>query len=359
MSAFKFPNLVTHGSAIYILPFPTLERTALFAKLCVLYMSAPIENRILDEESFLSALKEDQGRPTNISLFDEIRLSFCNVSRITLSDVNDINVDRSLSNHLIANVGTQTDEDANGKEVDTDRRKVGSDVSDDTFENIDVLDKIIVDVAIQTDKEEMKTEIHDSETQTDCNETIAKGVQTLGVILRPRPFAKQRKGLVTTTNVLRQAIETQTEDCPIKINPKDTKTVETQTEVVQICNINNNGQDTKCMECESARMHKDKLETSLKCTNQVISEVKHEIDQYEKNLQCLQKIIDEGKDKNMYLQAIVDDLATKIEILQAVTEKQGDVIGNLLEPDVCCVDCQTEFGKSTQCFVYVDRILLL
>ncbi|XP_028166954.1 uncharacterized protein LOC114357519 isoform X2 [Ostrinia furnacalis] len=43
------------------------------------------ENRLLDEESFMNALKEDQGRGTNMSLFDEIRLSFNNTSRYSFT----------------------------------------------------------------------------------------------------------------------------------------------------------------------------------------------------------------------------------------------------------------------------------
>ncbi|KAG7308439.1 hypothetical protein JYU34_005645 [Plutella xylostella] len=42
------------------------------------------ENHLLDEESFVNALKEDQGRATNVSLFDEIRMSFGNISRLDL-----------------------------------------------------------------------------------------------------------------------------------------------------------------------------------------------------------------------------------------------------------------------------------
>ncbi|XP_023941873.1 uncharacterized protein LOC112048537 isoform X2 [Bicyclus anynana] len=70
----------------------------------------PQESRLLDEESFVKALKEDQGRPTNMSLFDEIRLSFCNMSRNNMSD---FNCTQPLENHVLddfVTISTQTDD---------------------------------------------------------------------------------------------------------------------------------------------------------------------------------------------------------------------------------------------------------
>ncbi|CAK1580542.1 unnamed protein product [Parnassius mnemosyne] len=71
------------------------------------------DNRILDEESFINALKEDQGRPTNMSLFDEIRLSFCNISKHNITDLNSSrNFDKSCvhCDTLLVMASTQTDE---------------------------------------------------------------------------------------------------------------------------------------------------------------------------------------------------------------------------------------------------------
>ncbi|XP_026327508.1 uncharacterized protein LOC113235816 isoform X2 [Hyposmocoma kahamanoa] len=70
------------------------------------------EHQLLDEESFLCALKEDQGRPTNMSLFDEIRLSFC-LPRQNASEVNENQFDNCIDNfeNCCFTIGTQTDED--------------------------------------------------------------------------------------------------------------------------------------------------------------------------------------------------------------------------------------------------------
>ncbi|CAG5045381.1 unnamed protein product [Parnassius apollo] len=71
------------------------------------------DNQILDEELFMNALKEDQGRPTNMSLFDEIRLSFCNISRHNITDLNcSRNIDKSCVqvDTLLVMASTQTDD---------------------------------------------------------------------------------------------------------------------------------------------------------------------------------------------------------------------------------------------------------
>ncbi|KAL0838608.1 hypothetical protein ABMA28_016698 [Loxostege sticticalis] len=72
------------------------------------------DNRLLDEESFVNALKEDQGRGTNMSLFDEIRLSFHNISRHSLPEANCQHYDRCQNpfETSMTTVETQTDTDS-------------------------------------------------------------------------------------------------------------------------------------------------------------------------------------------------------------------------------------------------------
>lgn len=57
----------------------------------------------------MNALKEDQGRGTNMSLFDEIRYSFCNMSRLNNTGSNSIIYDKNFDCSF-TNTGTQTDE---------------------------------------------------------------------------------------------------------------------------------------------------------------------------------------------------------------------------------------------------------
>lgn len=72
----------------------------------------PIENQLLDVESFFN--EEEQGRPTNMSLFDEIRLSFC-PTRQNASEINENQFDNCIDNfeNSFYTIGTQTDEDFN------------------------------------------------------------------------------------------------------------------------------------------------------------------------------------------------------------------------------------------------------
>lgn len=79
----------------------------LYYWLIIIRSLIPIENQLLDEESFLNALKEEQGRPTNMSLFDEIRLSFCHPQ----SEINENQFDNCIDNfENYYTIGTQTDE---------------------------------------------------------------------------------------------------------------------------------------------------------------------------------------------------------------------------------------------------------
>lgn len=72
----------------------------------MLILTFLIENHLLDEESFTKALQEDQGRATNMSLFDEIRLSFCNMSRRNTLNCSG-NFDTSIK---LQTTSTQTDD---------------------------------------------------------------------------------------------------------------------------------------------------------------------------------------------------------------------------------------------------------
>lgn len=63
----------------------------------------PLENHLLDEESFMNALKDDPGRSTNMSIFDELRHSFGNMSRFNMSHEKPSCVDQTET-------ATQTDE---------------------------------------------------------------------------------------------------------------------------------------------------------------------------------------------------------------------------------------------------------
>lgn len=97
----------------------------------------PIENQLFDEESFLNALKEEQGRPTNMSLFDEIRFSYCHPRQNT-SEINENQFDNCIDyfENSCYTIGTQTVEGFNGNDGSI------SDCGDNIKPQTGIVDKI-------------------------------------------------------------------------------------------------------------------------------------------------------------------------------------------------------------------------
>ncbi|KAH9643444.1 hypothetical protein HF086_002563 [Spodoptera exigua] len=196
------------------------------------------ENRILDEESFINALKEDQGRCTNMSLFDEIRYSFCNMSKHNNTGSNSITYDKNFDFNMT--VGTQTDE----------------------------------------------TKPYD---YTDKVESTGMGTQTEEVVSN-----------------------------------------------------NNNNNQLQCLECVRMSRYTEKLEIDINRSHSAISEMQAEIENYEGNLDVLERFVKEGNEKNNVLQAIIKSLERKISLLEVACAKQGDRLASLA-PD-CCAYTQTQSG---------------
>lgn len=294
-----------------------------------------------------------------MSLFDEIRLSstyFSNKSRLSFSAPNTdrCDLEESICSKSCDTVGTQTDDEAHEMRPCDDENRTDSNIDRLIVEigKIKVTDEVVVNVGTQYDNETaLEIEKHNVEVQTE-NDMVSKGIQTIGMLVKTKPFVKQHR-VPFPKSLLKKTVDTQTEICEYLNTKFDRKTVETKTSMHENLNFNNSTQDSKWLECECERKHKDKLETDLQHSNLVVAEVQVEIAKYEENLVNLQSLIDEGREKNRALQSVVQVLTTKIEILQAVSENQGDVIEKVLEPEMSCVDCQTEFGNFAQCFVFV------
>ncbi|XP_026738951.1 myosin-11-like isoform X2 [Trichoplusia ni] len=213
------------------------------------------ENRILDEESFINTLKEDQGRGTNVSLFDEIRFS---LSRVNITESNSLIFDKVLDTSFIT-VGTQTDE----------------------FKPYD-----------------------------EENKDLIKSISTLG-----------------------------------------TQTDETES-------INNNNCNSKCLECEKLSRYTTKLERDMNLSHRTVTDMQVEIEQYESNLNILEKFVEEGNERNSVLQSIIKSLESKIGLLEVACAKQTERLDSLApdndasiqtkwdqanvstQVDVACPDCE-------------------
>lgn len=251
----------------------------------LLHLRFIIENQLLDEESFLKALKDDQGRITNVSLFDELRLS---ISRHNIELNNDI--DRSLNNsdNSMITIGTQTDEGFNdsGPFNNNDAQNCS-----ECKKDVDILNE-------NCDKSYLSIS-----TQTDVNLT----------------------NIPLNKDVSFSTIESQT------------NTIENTLKIAS--NITE-----KCLECDNLNKYTTKLESDLKYCHSTITDMQLELDKYEANLNLLQKFMEEGNERNNLLQTIVQELRSKIGILEAACSKQNDRINELI-CDVSCAECQTDCGN--------------
>ncbi|XP_075977691.1 uncharacterized protein LOC142977592 [Anticarsia gemmatalis] len=268
------------------------------------------DNRILDEESFINALKEDQGRSTNMSLFDEIRLSFCNVSRHNHSGINSIN-----DKHL------------------------------DSFTCDKIFDNSFTAMATQTDIEPCMFDIKAHfgttvSTQTDCENKLHFGMQTdFEYVERDNVIKKNEISSQTQCKPYNKCIKAQI--------PKYTQTDEES---------NNNNHSSKCLECEKINKYTAKLERDVHMSHCTVSEMQKELERYEGNLNVLQKFVDEGNERNSVLQAIIKSLQAKIGILETACDKQRARLDSLdndiavktmcdqstvaTQADVPCLDCE-------------------
>ena len=224
-----------------------------------------IEGRILDEESFVKALKEDQGRATNMSLFDEIRLSFCNLSRHNLSGLNCTEpyekTSELLDNSLIT-AGTQTDKMTEGICQNCDKLIIDSNLA--------------INFGTQTEAIEI-FECNERKSHLDNkynNETDEKGF---------KEFKMETKNQSTNTSLYVLEV----------FKDVEIMNIGTQTEI-EFHNNNNNNIDncidcTKCTECDRLNKNIKKLEKDLNISNNNVTEMQNVLDRYEENLNILKR----------------------------------------------------------------------
>ncbi|XP_045517428.1 ninein-like isoform X3 [Pieris brassicae] len=168
-----------------------------------------IDKRIIDE----SFTFNDEGRPTNMSLFDEIRLSFCNMSRHNITDI--CTNDKDLDN-FNSEIATQTDSTDNDKDS--------------------VLDVEYFNVEVQTDINESKrTNDHETQTNIEHNslknaemQTIQASNQTIDVESQTIIEQNETKNAEVRTDIANKLVNSE-----VQTNETRTLTtnVETQTEM--------------------------------------------------------------------------------------------------------------------------------
>ncbi|XP_028030085.1 LOW QUALITY PROTEIN: putative leucine-rich repeat-containing protein DDB_G0290503 [Bombyx mandarina] len=299
------------------------------------------ENRILDEESFANALRDDQGRSTNMSLFDEIRLSFCNVSRHNATGVL---TDRSLcqchDDSSFTAVFAQTDNreasDSNPKTVITTETKCHEDtashndvtaeekfvynctrVHNDLCENLNSSASSVVDV---------------SEAKRRCSITI--GTQTMSIVINTidketRIVETDKNDSYHNSHKVKIDKSTNTEYKTQRYPNEsitETRSIVTQTDEND-SNVNNVTAQ-KCIECERKSDYTAKLERDLRHSRRSLDELQTELRRYEDSLASLQNYADENDSINNQLRTSVKELQSKILVLEKACVTQKESIEN-------------------------------
>ncbi|XP_041979609.1 myosin-11-like isoform X1 [Aricia agestis] len=290
---------------------------------------------ILDEESFLKALHEDSGRPTNMSLFDEIRLSFCNKSKLNLSELNTMEYFEKRYSHLDSTfdtVGTQTDK---SNDIDFFLNKKNKD-------NV----KIQQSIGIQTVKE-TKGNIEEEVMKLDKRDTLTQ-VNTVNKNVSIQTDKEDNRELTCFTTEL---------DIPYKEGKDVSTNTSTQMyEVFKEVEVMNFGVNTEpyslenkvknCIECDKLKEHATNLVNDLKNTQ---VDCKKQIKSYEKNISLMRIMLDETNTRNEFMKSLVDNLKSKINILESAYVEQNKRIDDLnsksaceIERDVTSVGTQAE-----------------
>ncbi|KPI95701.1 hypothetical protein RR46_11414 [Papilio xuthus] len=307
------------------------------------------ENHLLDEESFTNALKEDQGRVTNMSLFDEIRLSFCNMSRRNTINCSG-NFDISIK---LQNVTTQTED----IEPCVDTNKVQN----------------VIHVETQTDSftyhyVQFNSENHllDEESFTNALKEDQGRVTNMSLFdeIRLSFCNMSRRNTINCSgnfdiSIKLQNVTTQTEDIEPCVDTNKVQNVihvETQTDsssVIENEPYSNNNivqtcyDCTKCIECEKLRDYATKLESDNKKMNFIISDMQSNLDRYDEYLNNLQKLEEEENKANIISQAYIDGLESNINTIASKCSIELDTSDKLYthrqtEPAYCSVSTQAE-----------------
>lgn len=444
-----------------------------------------LDSRLLDEDSFVNALKEDHGRPTNISLFDEIRLSFCNMSRHNTTDMNTTEpIEKPLLYDSIT-ASTQTDDklyyvnknemfkpcdckviESNTFAVDLATQTDICDIKDDNHSILDVeikqnniraKENLILDAEVNTNNVKDKDDVilatktnkvkeniilfdskitkknkdpqkiekirekekrynlfmknrMQSRSLSDPNVGIPKNEPNHLLFKNENPKTDTKNQATMTcidvfeifkdTEVMNIGTQTDTNeiehtannnniqvcfDCTkcvecdrlknyttklendIKLSnltitemksklDEYEKSLEDLTRFVDEGNktnrfLNDEVDSTKCVECDRLKKYTTKLENDINLSNVTITEMKGKFDEYERNLEDLTRLVDEGNKMNSFLRDVLDSLRNKLAILERTCTSQGNKIDRLF-CETCTTGNQTESGK------FVERVLL-
>ncbi|XP_063364458.1 uncharacterized protein LOC134653092 [Cydia amplana] len=343
------------------------------------------DNHVLEEDAFIKALKDQElGRASNLSLFDEIRLSFCNMTRLTpdasgnmskshLFEYNDRdNLDTS-------NTGTQTDEfkeiTNNNKcdctktcleceklkndlvNVQNDLKTANNNVSHMQTELIECEKdfKELQKRYVRIDKITSETQTDDpicsncKEKTVECNilkdtraklridlkQTQNKVSNAEKELIKSRLSLKTLQDYIDGLKVERYEIGTQIDD-PMQIVPS------VDNNNVEVCN----DCPKQCLNCDKLRDYTAKLESDVAQANNNLANMQLDLDKYENTLNDLQKYLDEGVNRNDFLETMSQNLQAKLDVLESACIAQKENIESMT-CEMSCIESQTDYDVAS------------
>ncbi|XP_063624298.1 interaptin-like isoform X2 [Cydia splendana] len=344
------------------------------------------DNHVLEEDAFIKALKDQElGRASNLSLFDEIRLSFCNMTRHTPDASGNMSKSQLFEyndrdNLDTSNTDTQTDEFkevTNNNECDCTKtclecEKLQNDlvnVQNDlktANNNVSLMQTELIEC--EKDFKELQKRLDvkidkiTSETQTDdpiCSNCKEKTVECnklkdtrakLRIDLKKtqnkvsnaeKELIKSQLSLKTLQDYIDglkvQRCETGTQiDDPMQIAPS------VDNNNVEICN----DCTKQCLNCDKLQDYTAKLESDIAQANNNLADMQLDLDKYENTLNDLQKYLDEGANRNDFLDAMSQNLQTKLDILESACMAQKEKIESMTF-EMSCIESQTDYDVAS------------
>lgn len=339
---------------------------------------------MLDDDAFTKALKEhDFGRASNLSLFDEIRLSFCNMSRRDIPECfgnmsksqmlefNDTQCEKCDSQRDLSTstAETQTDDNTDNNNVEcVDCSKICTECVkqhqnvvnlqselDLSNEKISILQTKLNQYEdnlniIQRCADHLHIDKVSYGTQTDkqpiipCNDCIEKDfecyqlkddITKLNLNLEE---LKQKVISIKSELALNQVNSNVLQDY-INGMAIETRVVETQTDSPIEPALK--ASTSQCLECEKLKDYTTKLEHDVVYANNNLSELHLDLNKYENTLNVLQKHVDEGMERNNFLEAMSGSLQARVHALESACGAYKEKI-ETLSGEVACALCQTD-----------------
>ncbi|XP_047991540.1 interaptin-like isoform X1 [Leguminivora glycinivorella] len=345
------------------------------------------DNHVLEEEAFIKALKDQElGRASNLSLFDEIRLSFCNITRtpdasgnVSKSQLFEFNDSNNLDT---SNTGTQTDElkeITNNNECDCTKtcfqcEKLQNDlvnVQNDlktANNNVSLMQTELIecekDFKELQKRLDIKIDKMTSETQTDdpiCSNCKEKTIECNNLKdsrakLRIDLKKTQHKGSNTEKELIKAQLSLKTLQNYIdnlKVDLCDVGTQINYSDVpLQIVTLDNNNIEAcddctkQCLNCDKLQEYTAKLEYDIAQANTNVANMQLDLDTYENTLNGLQNYLDEGVNRNDFLETMSQNLQAKLEVLETACIAQKEKIESMT-CEMSCIESQTDYDVAS------------